>query len=86
MSQQYMLAVVRSKIAIALFIGDGEMWQQAIKQYFSAIGGKTTHRKHLAPVVCPHPQRQTMRHRNPIQYQPWSKTNEQYLSFKVGAD
>lgn len=40
MSQQYMLAVVRSKIAIALFIGDGEMWQQALQEYGSVIDGK----------------------------------------------
>ncbi|EOW6668683.1 hypothetical protein ACOZZR_004197, partial [Cronobacter sakazakii] len=34
----YKLQVAQSKLAIAHFIGDGEMWQQALMQIKQAIG------------------------------------------------
>ncbi|MFW7225366.1 MULTISPECIES: host cell division inhibitory peptide Kil [unclassified Serratia (in: enterobacteria)] len=42
MNRQHMLAAAQSKAAIAQFIGDKNMWRQAIRQYFFAIGGKVS--------------------------------------------
>lgn len=43
MNQQHMLAAAQSKAAIAQFIGDRDMWRQALRQYFFAIGGRITY-------------------------------------------
>ncbi|MFN1150248.1 host cell division inhibitory peptide Kil [Serratia liquefaciens] len=41
-NQQQILAA-RNKIVIARFLGDEQMWREAIRQYFFAIGGRVLH-------------------------------------------
>ncbi|AZI53423.1 MULTISPECIES: host cell division inhibitory peptide Kil [Pantoea] len=41
LTRQQALCAARSKAAIAKFLGDKNMWREALRLYFYAIGGKS---------------------------------------------